>query len=253
MNVASEEGVKQAAFHFSLYTEPLVKPSHVDMWLIIVQCHGMSLSQSECLWGGWEAGIWEMRCSCRVGMYCFSSSITWCLNRWIVHSAASGILKVRWICVFVFWSNAVGSPLWGASCCVLCADAVYTSPKSERLDHVTTDQVLSDSPKLKNSPSEFLLGVQYVMGASGANTWIGGIWHQGGNTFSWASYYLAGFILQPKCLWHHGDILKTLILTLSNSSLKVQEQALCWWPQTRVLSTQIINNSLYELQIPPCC
>lgn len=49
MDVASEEGVKQAAFHFSLYSEALVKPYHVDMWLIIVQCHGMSLSQSECL------------------------------------------------------------------------------------------------------------------------------------------------------------------------------------------------------------
>lgn len=52
------------------------------------------------------------------------------------------------------------------------------------------------------------------MGKGGANTWIGGIWHQGGNAVSWASYYLAGFILQPKCLWHHGDILKTLILNL---------------------------------------
>lgn len=52
------------------------------------------------------------------------------------------------------------------------------------------------------------------MGKGGANTWIGGIWHQGGNAVLWASYYLAGFILQPKCLWHHGDILKTLILNL---------------------------------------
>lgn len=42
----------------------------------------------------------------------------------------------------------------------------------------------------------------------------GGIWHQGGNAVSWASYYLARFILQPKSLWHHGDILKTLILNL---------------------------------------
>lgn len=42
---------------------------------------------------------------------------------------------------------------------LLCADAVYTFPKSERLDHVTTGQVLSDSSKFKNSPSEFLLGV----------------------------------------------------------------------------------------------
>lgn len=43
---------------------------------------------------------------------------------------------------------------------------------------------------------------------------LGGIWHQGGNAVSWASYYLAGFILQPKCFWYHGDLLKTLILNL---------------------------------------
>lgn len=49
MDAASEEGVKQATFHFSLYTAALEKPYHVDMLLIIVQCHGMSLSQSELL------------------------------------------------------------------------------------------------------------------------------------------------------------------------------------------------------------
>lgn len=45
-DAASEEGVKQATFHFSLYTAALVKPYHVDMWSITVQCRGMSLSQS---------------------------------------------------------------------------------------------------------------------------------------------------------------------------------------------------------------
>lgn len=49
---------------------------------------------------------------------------------------------------------------------LLCADAIYISSRSERLDPVRTGQVLSDSPKFKNSSSEFLLGVQYVAGES---------------------------------------------------------------------------------------
>lgn len=59
--------------------------------------------------------------------------------------------------------------------------------------------------------------MQYVLGKGRVNSWVGGIWHQGNtgsNSVSWASYYLAGFILQPKCLWHSGGILKTQTLNL---------------------------------------
>ena len=65
--------------------------------------------------------------------------------------------------------------------------------------------------------SEFLLSVQDVMGKGRVNSWVGGIWHQGNigsSSVSWASYYLAGFILQPKYLCHSGGILKMLTLNL---------------------------------------
>lgn len=65
--------------------------------------------------------------------------------------------------------------------------------------------------------SEFLLSVQYVVGRGRVSSWAGGGWHRGdtgSNSVSWASYYLAGFILQPKRLWQGRGILKTPTLNL---------------------------------------
>lgn len=71
MDAASEEGGRQATFHFFLYTETLLKPHRVGTWLTAVH-----EPQSECLWG-WEAGIWEMKCSSRVGLNCSGTMCYW--------------------------------------------------------------------------------------------------------------------------------------------------------------------------------
>lgn len=62
-----------------------------------------------------------------------------------------------------------------------------------------------------------MLSAQDVMGKGRVSSWVGGIWHQGNtgsNSVSWAGYNLAGFLLQPKCLWQDGGILTTLTLNL---------------------------------------